>query len=85
MWQSVVAGLIVLTAAVYAVWALIPATLRLRLAQRLAASVQRAGRPRLLIRATAAIERVALRSAGGCSDCSDKQAARGRPKRLDKP
>jgi hypothetical protein len=84
MWQTVVAGLIVLAAAVYAMWALMPAVLRLRLTERLAASARRAGRPRWLVRATAALERVARQGAGGCSHCSAAQAEPGRPKRLDK-
>lgn len=84
MWQSMVAGLIVLAAAVYAVWALMPAVLRLRLAQRLSASVRRSGRPLWLVRATAALERVARRGAGGCSDCSAMPAEPGRSKRPDK-
>jgi len=84
MWQTVVAGLIVLAAAAYALWALMPRALRLRLAQRLAASARRAGRPKRLVRTTVAIERVARRSAGACSECSAVQAETGRPKRFDK-
>ena len=84
MWQTVIAGLIVLAAAVYALWTLMPAVLRLRLTQRLAASAGRAGRPMWLVRTTAALERVARRRAGGCSECGAVQAEPGRPKRLDK-
>jgi hypothetical protein len=84
MWQTIVAGLIVLAAAAYALWALMPRAPRLRLAQRLAASARRAGRPQWLVRTTAALERVARRSAGACSECSAVQAEPGRPKRFDK-
>jgi len=34
MWQAIVVGLIVLAAVLYAAWTLLPATLRLRAAQR---------------------------------------------------
>ena len=84
MWQTVVTSLIVLGAAVYALWMLTPAALRFRLARGLAASAGRAGRPLWLVRTTAALERVARRRAGGCSECSAVQAEPGGPKRLDK-
>ena len=84
MWQTVVAGLIVTAAAVYALWALMPAVLRLRLAQRVAAAARRAGRPQWLVRTTAALERVALRNAGGCTECGAVQAEPRRPRRPDK-
>jgi hypothetical protein len=74
MWQEIVVGLIVLAAAAYAAWSLLPATLRLRLAQRLAAAAQVPGRPAWLVRATAAFERAARSRLGGCSDCSAMQA-----------
>jgi hypothetical protein len=84
MWQTVVAGLIVMVAAVYGLWALMPAAFRLMLAQRLAAAVRRTGRTRWLVRATAALELAARRNAGGCSECSAVPAEPGRPKRPDK-
>ncbi len=84
MGQAIVAGLIVLTAAVYAVWALIPAALRFRLARRCASAAQRIGRPAWLVWAAGAIERGAQRSVGGCSDCSAASAAPAPPKRPDK-
>ena len=84
MWQTVISGLIVSVAAAYALWTLMPAVLRLRLAQRLAAASRRSGRPRWLVRTTASLERVARRGAGGCSECSTVRSETGRPKRLDK-
>ena len=84
MGQAIVAGLIVLTAAVYAIWALMPAALRLRLARRFAAAARRIGRPAWLVRAVGAIERNAQRSLGGCGDCSAASAAPAPQKRLDK-
>lgn len=84
MWQVIVTGLIVLAAVVYAAWALMPAALRLRLAERLAATAQRTGRPAWLVRAAAAIERNARRRLGGCSDCSAVRAGPAPSKRLDK-
>ena len=84
MWQTVVVGLIVLIAAAYALWALMPAVLRLGLARRLAVCARRAGRPQWLVRTTAALERVALRGGGACSECGAVQSKSTRPKRLDK-
>jgi hypothetical protein len=81
--QAIFAGLIVVTAAIYAVWALMPAGLRLRLAQRLSAAARRTGWPAWLVAATGAIERNARRSLGGCSDCS-LNAALAPPKGPDK-
>ena len=63
MWQAVVVGLIVLAAATYAAWALLPATLRLRLARHLAAMARRAGAPEWLVRFADAIAASALRRA----------------------
>ena len=79
MWQAVVVGLIVLVATTYAAWALLPAALRLRLAQGFAGWAARPGRPDWLARAAAAGERAARARLGGCSDCSAVQAAPGRP------
>ncbi|MDQ1310822.1 MAG: hypothetical protein QG601_2092, partial [Pseudomonadota bacterium] len=75
MWQAVVVGLIVLAAATYAAWALLPATLRLRLARHLAATARRSRAPEWLVRFADAIAGSALRRLGGCSDCSAVQAA----------
>ena len=49
MWQAVIVGLIVLAAATYAAWALLPAALRLRLARHLAATARRVGGPAWLV------------------------------------
>jgi hypothetical protein len=84
MWQAILAGLIVLSAVVYAAWALMPAAVRFRLAQRLAAAARRSGRPAWLVRAAGAIEDSARRGLGGCSDCSAVQAAPAPPKKPDK-
>ena len=84
MGQAIVAGLIVLAAALYATWALMPAALRLRLAQRFVTVARRLGQPGWLIRAARAIERNARRSLGGCGDCSAAQATPAPQKRLDK-
>jgi hypothetical protein len=80
MWQAVVVGLIVLAAAIYVAWALLPAALRLRLARHLAAMARRAGGPTWLVRFADAIEGSALRRLGGCSKCSAVQAAPTPPK-----
>ena len=83
MWQAVIVGLIVLAAAIYVAWALVPAGLRLRLARRLAALAQRAGGPAWLVRFTDAAEGSAIRRLGGCSKCSAVQAAPTPPKGRD--
>ena len=84
MWQAIIVGLIVLAAATYAAWALLPAALRLRLARHLAATARRTGGPAWLIRFADAIAGRALRRLGGCSDCSSLQAAPTPPKGRDK-
>jgi hypothetical protein len=84
MWQAIVVGLIVLAAATYAAWALLPAGLRLRLARRMSAVARRAGGPAWLVRLAVATEASALRRLGGCSDCSAVQAAPTPPKGQDK-
>jgi hypothetical protein len=84
MWQAIIVGLIVLAAAIYAAWALLPAGLRLQLARRAAAIARRAGGPAWLVRFADAIAGSALRRLGGCSDCSAVQAAPTPPKGRDK-
>ena len=74
MWQAIVVGLIVVVAGVYAVWALLPATARLRVAQGIGAWGRRPGRATWLVRASAALERAARARLGGCSDCGAVQA-----------
>jgi antibiotic biosynthesis monooxygenase (ABM) superfamily enzyme len=75
VWQALIVGLIVLAAAAYAVWALLPAALRLRLAQGIGAWGRKPGRAAWLTRASTAVERAARARMGGCSDCSAVQAA----------
>jgi len=84
MWQVVIVGLIVLAAATYAAWALLPAALRLGVARRLAAMARRADGPAWLVRFADAIAGSALRRLGGCSDCGAVQAAPTPPKGRDK-
>jgi hypothetical protein len=84
MGQAIVVGLIVLAAAIYAAWALLPAGLRLRLARGLAALAQRAGGPAWLLRFAELVEGSALRRLGGCSKCSAVQAAPTPPTVHDK-
>jgi hypothetical protein len=75
MWQAVIVGLIVLAAAAYTVWALLPAALRLRVAQAIGAWGRQPGRPGWLARAATAVERAAKSRLGGCSDCGAVQAS----------
>lgn len=74
MWQTILVGLIVLAAIVYAVWRLSPAALRLRTAQRIGEWGRRPGRPAWLQRTSTAVEAAARRGVGACSDCSAVQA-----------
>jgi hypothetical protein len=75
MWQAVIVGLIVIVAAAYTAWALLPATLRLRLAQGIGAWGRQPGRAGLLARVATAVESGARARLGGCSDCGAVQAA----------
>ena len=84
MWQAIIVGLIVLAAAIYVAWALLPAALRLRLARHLAATARRGGGPTWLVRFADATEGSALRRLGGCSKCSAVQAAPTPPKGREK-
>jgi hypothetical protein len=79
MWEAILVGLIVVAAALYAAWALLPATLRLRVAQRIGAWGRRPGRAAWLQRASTAVETAARRRVGACSDCSAVQAAPSPP------
>ncbi len=76
MFEGLLVGAIVTGATAYAVWALVPATLRLRLAQRFGAWAKRPGRPAWLGRAASGAERAARARLGGCSDCSSAQPPR---------
>lgn len=73
MLEGLIVGAIVAFAAAYAVWALLPATLRLRCAQRLGAWVRGAHGPGWLGRAASGLEHAARSRIGGCSDCSAAQ------------
>jgi hypothetical protein len=84
MWQAVIVGLIVLAATTYAAWALLPASLRLRLARHLAATARSVGGPAWLVRFAERLAASALRRLGGCSDCSAVHAAPTPPKVRDK-
>jgi hypothetical protein len=69
MLEGLLVGAIVLIAAGYAVWALLPSGLRLRLAQRIGTWARASGRPAWLGRAASGVENAARARLGGCSDC----------------
>lgn len=75
MLEAIVVGLIVVAAVAYAIWALVPAAVRLRAASGLNRWAGQPGRPAVLARAAAALERAARARVGGCSDCSAVQDA----------
>jgi hypothetical protein len=81
--EAFLVALIVLAAALYATWTLLPAAFRLRLAQRVGAWGRRPGRAAWLQWASTAVETAAHRRAGACSDCSAVQG--NRPRREDPP
>ena len=74
MWEAVIVGLIVLAAALYTIWRLLPASLRLRAAHRIAEWGRHPGRPAWLQRTSTAVESAARKGVGACSDCSAVQA-----------
>ena len=69
MLQNLIVGAIVLFAALYTVWALVPARTRLGWARRLGAWGRAPGQPAWLASATGGIERLAAAKQGGCSGC----------------
>lgn len=69
MLQSILVGLIVLAAVLYAAWALLPARMRVRLAGRFGAWGRRPGRAPWLQRVAGGVESAARRRAGPCGDC----------------
>jgi hypothetical protein len=73
MWEASLVGLIVLAATLYAIWRLLPASLRLRTARRIAERGRRPGSPAWLKHASIAVEAAAHRGIGACSDCSAAQ------------
>jgi hypothetical protein len=69
MLESVLVGLIVLGAAGYALWALMPVATRRSLAQRAAAALGGPSTPGPAGKVAAWLLRVAKAPGGGCSDC----------------
>jgi hypothetical protein len=85
MWQSILVGLVVLLASLYAVWALLPAGPRRRLAQTVADWTRGPGRPAWLARAGEALESSAQRRPGDCEDCGSAPPAPTRRSRRQPP
>ena len=85
MLEAILVGLIVLAAALYATWTLLPATVRLSFAQRCGEWGRRPGRARWLQRASTAVETAARRRAGSCSDCGAVQSDPAAPSRREPP
>jgi hypothetical protein len=70
MLESLLIALIVFAAALYAVWALTPASVRGGFVLRLAQALGGAECPGMRGRLAAALQRLARSSGGSCSDCS---------------
>jgi hypothetical protein len=75
MLEAILVGLIVLAAALYASWTLLPAAVRLRFAQRCGDWGRRPGRAGWLQRASIAVESAARKRAGACGDCGAVQSS----------
>ena len=75
MWEAILVGLIVLAAALYATWRLLPASLRMRAARRIGEWGRRPGRPAWLQRTSTVVESAARKGVGACSDCGAVQAS----------
>jgi hypothetical protein len=69
MLESILVGLIVLVAALYAAWALIPALTRRNIALRISALLGGPTTPGLSGRIAARLQQAAQAKAGGCADC----------------
>ena len=69
MLQNLLVGAIVLVAAVYTLWSLVPGTTRLAWAKGLGNWGRAPGRPAWIARTTSGIERVAAARLGGCGGC----------------
>jgi hypothetical protein len=82
MAESLLIGLIVLLAAGYAVWALLPVSTRRRLALRGAHGLGGAGAPGVAGKVARVLQKIASAPAGGCSDCP---AATLTPAEREKP
>jgi hypothetical protein len=88
MLESILVGLIVLGAALYAAWALIPALTRRNVALRAAALLGGPAAPGLPGRIAGRLQQAANARTGGCADCpaatltpaerAEKQAPDGR-------
>ena len=70
MLESLLIALIVAAAALYALWALTPASVRNGFALRMAQSLGGPEHPGMRGRLAATLLRLAKSSGGGCSDCS---------------
>lgn len=79
MIEALLVGAIVAVAAAYAVWALLPASPRLRLALRFGNWARDPRRPTWLGRVASGVERAARARLGGCSDCDAAQTHRTPP------
>jgi hypothetical protein len=74
MIELLLVGTIVLAAALYATWALMPAPARQRLARRLARLSAASGVPAWLQRGARSLERRTIATSGHCEGCSSKAA-----------
>ena len=85
MWEAILVTLIVVLAAAYATWALLPATLRLRVARGMGEWGRKPGRGRWLARASTAVEAAARKRSGACSECSAVAPPPAAPPSSDRP
>ena len=69
MLETLLVSLIVLVAAVYAVWALLPAPTRRNLALKGALALGGPTAPGVAGRIAGVLQRIAMARSGGCSDC----------------
>lgn len=75
VWQSLLVAAIVSAAAAYAIWSLVPGTVRLRWLRQLSQWGQAEGRSPWIARLTGSIERRAVERQGGCGGCSPGRPA----------
>jgi hypothetical protein len=76
MLEVLLVGVIVLVAAAYATWALLPKTARLRLARALASAAEARWCPGWLRRPVLALHRRAHAGGGYCDDCGGAASIR---------
>ncbi len=69
MLESLVIGVVVLVAALYAVWALMPASTRRNLAMRWSHALGGPSAPGVAGQLAARLQKLAKVRAGGCSEC----------------